>query len=420
MAFHWGYMENQIIRISCDVQTTISDLNQLHELQGELKSLSEENYAKLKQSILEHGFHTPIAVWDDGDKLWIVDGHQRKRTLLCMEQEGFHLPNIPVIRIRAFSLQEAAQILLTMVSVYGKVQSQGLYEYQNTYQIDVKVLEQRYDLPNLDMEKYRVEYFDDPKRSASTDEDEVPEVKHDESRTKLGDIYILGNHKLLCGDSTQISCVEALMNGEKVDMVFTDPPYGIGLKYQTHDDSEEKWFDLINKTMKVIQIINPSFTVMPCCRIKALSWWYLNHKPDWIMCWYKGSPGHCSYIGFNDWEPHLVWGKPKNQMHDYWQTRCGFEIEGHPCPKPIEYCQWILERAVNNQDSVLDLFGGSGSTLIACEKTNRRCFMMELDRHYCDVIVDRYLKYVGQTKVIKNGVEVDWFMSNLEENVRSV
>lgn len=245
-----------------------------------------------------------------------------------------------------------------------------------------------------------LQWLKEPEIVPGCDEDEVPEVS--EPKTKPGDLYELGNHRLLCGDSTNVQHVERLMGGEKADAVITDPPYGIGFKYQSHDDSEEKWFDLINNVMGILKTISP-FIVMPCCRIKSLDWWYANHKPDWIMCWYKGSPGHRSMIGFNDWEPHLVWGKPKNQMHDYWQTKCGFEIEGHPCPKPVEYSEWLVERAINARDIVLEPFCGSGSTLIACEKTKRRCFGMEIDPHYCDVIIARWEKYSGKKAKLING-----------------
>lgn len=237
-----------------------------------------------------------------------------------------------------------------------------------------------------------------PKNVGLTDDDAIPEIAQNIHGVARGDIWQLGAHRLMCGDSTKKEDVERLMAGEKADMVFTDPPYGIGLNYNQHDDSEKKWFDLINKVMPTVK--QYPFVVMPCCRIKALKWWYENHSPDWIMCWYKGSPGHQSVIGFNDWEPHLVWGKPKKvNMHDYWQTKCGFEIEGHPCPKPVEYAQWIVERGVEDGDKVLDLFLGSGSTLIACEKTNRKCYGMEIDTHYCSVIIERFQNFSGKKAV---------------------
>ena len=236
-----------------------------------------------------------------------------------------------------------------------------------------------------------------PPMEGNTDEDEVPEVDEKDIRVKDRDLFQLGEHRVLCGDCTVKDNVDRLMDGEKADMVFTDPPYGIGLDYNTYDDSEQKWFGLINKVMPILK--QADFIILPCCRIKALHWWYANHKPDWIMCWYKGSPGHRSHIGFNDWEPHLVWGKPKNTMHDYWQTKCGFEIDGHPCPKPVEYCEWIVSRAINTKDIVLDVFLGSGTNLIACEKTHRKCYGCEIDPYYVQVILKRWEDFTGKKAV---------------------
>lgn len=261
--------------------------------------------------------------------------------------------------------------------------------------------------PDFDLDMLGIKDFKlDPADKFHGDEDAVPETQK-EPISKLGDLYELGDHRVLCGDSTKREDVDRLMSGQKADMVFTDPPYGIGLDYNSHDDSEEKWYGLINKIIPISKSIAP-FVVMPCCRIKSLDWWYKFHKPDWIMCWYKGSPGHCSHVGFNDWEPHLVWGKPKNQMHDFWQTACGFEVDGHPCPKPVAYCQWILERAINQDDLMVDLFLGAGTSLIASEKTKRKCFGMEIDPVYVDVIVSRWCKFTGQTKIKRNGQEINW------------
>ncbi len=125
-----------------------------------------------------------------------------------------------------------------------------------------------------------------------------------------------------------------------VDLILTDPPYGINLKYDKYDDTEDNWYKLMAKALP--EIIRVSrMAILPSCQINRLKWIYTNFPPDWLICWYKGSPGHAAYIGFNDWEPHLVYGRTKNclYMHDHFQTKASprkgsFE---HPCPKPIEW-----------------------------------------------------------------------------------
>ena len=148
----------------------------------------------------------------------------------------------------------------------------------------------------------------------------------------------IGDCRLILGDCRDI------LPTLKADAVVTDTPYGIGFNYNMHDDDEDAWFGLMDDVVPLMRNAAP-FVIMPCCRIKALEWWYSNHPPDWLVAWYKGSPGHRSSIGFNDWEPHLVWGKPYAQMHDHFQTPLQIDANGHPCPKPLDYARWLVSRS---------------------------------------------------------------------------
>lgn len=186
------------------------------------------------------------------------------------------------------------------------------------------------------------------------------------------------NYQLILGN-----CLDVLpkMETGSIDAVITDPPYGIDLPYRIYVDTEAAWYSLINAVMPELQRI-AKVVVMPSCAIKRLPWWYANHAPDWVIAWYKGSPGHQSMIGFNDWEPHLIWGKPDRPMHDYFQTKCGFDNNGHPCPKPIEWARWLCTRVVPQGAIVLDPFMGSGTTGVACRMEGRRFIGIEMDSKY--------------------------------------
>jgi len=251
-----------------------------------------------------------------------------------------------------------------------------------------------------DAELAKATGFDDKEIAALAEatvevqEDEVPEAPVDPI-TKPGDLWLLGEHRLLCGDSTKTEDVQRLMNGAKADAVVTDPPYGIGFTYDKHNDDRNAWFELMNTVVPMLRSM-ARFVVMPSCGIDRIGWWYANHAPDWMMCWYKGSPGHLSKVGFNDWEAHLVWGKPPKQMHDYWQTKCGFDVDGHPCPKPVEYSAWLVERAAESGGYIYEPFCGSGTTLIASEQLGRKCYGIELSPAYCDVIVKRWETLTGK------------------------
>lgn len=255
------------------------------------------------------------------------------------------------------------------------------------------------------------------------DPDKVPEVKG-KTKTRLGDLYILGNHRLLCGDSTNIQHVGKLMNGEKADMIFTDPPYNytptnrgagalgaqaskVGKKIEFISNFEPQAFLGIISTMT-----SEPFAAYIFCNTELVRD-YLNlaeaEKLNYnILTWHKtrfipaNSNHHypdTEYCIFISKRPIFKPGLSADHYRKYWiQDKDGNDL--HPTMKPVS----IIERCVelNSNTSVLDLFGGSGSTLIACEKTNRKCFMMELDPHYCDVIVKRWEDYTGKRAVLEN------------------
>ena len=178
--------------------------------------------------------------------------------------------------------------------------------------------------------------------------------------------------------------------------LFPTPPYGIDFQYASHDDSLAKWEDLMNRVIPELKRV-ADFIILPSCAVKRLPWWYANHSPEWLVAWHKGSPGHQSTIGFNDWEPHVVWGRPNKPMHDYFSTRCGFEENGHPCPKPIEYALWLVSRAASHQETILDPFMGSGTTGAACAKLGRRFIGIEKERQYFDIACRRIEQTYAQS-----------------------
>lgn len=255
------------------------------------------------------------------------------------------------------------------------------------------------------------------------DEDEVPEPK--ESIAKLGDIWILGRHRLMCGDSTSIDAVEKLMNGEKADMVFTDPPYGIDLQtdYELSLGSgsltkgREGTNQKVPETKKYKKIIGDSEPFDPGTLLgyfdyceEVFLWganYYWEHLSNSIkssiVVWDKRVSDGLRKMHGNQLE--LCWSKSKHSQKVIPLTWCGAygSDEGkaghkkvHPTQKPVKLAEFFLDEWSSVNDKIIDLFGGSGSTLIACEKTQRKCFMMELDPHYVDVIIARWEKYTGK------------------------
>ena len=260
------------------------------------------------------------------------------------------------------------------------------------------------------------ELFDQEETTADglIDDDEIPEAK--ESKVKRGDIWKLGNHRIMCGDSTSSNDVAKLMNGEKADMVFTDPPYGIsfednaGNKIKNDNLNDEKLIIFNNQWQENAFLVSANNCFL-------LVWQSPRkfHLLDYIGSWrffrlitmYKSnriSFPHGAWI--NKTEPCCVFakGKPKpteeNYLDDCYVYKHDKESHddsnvGHPTPKPVKMIIEHITACIKKNQLALDLFGGSGSTLMACEKTNRKCNIMELDEKYCDVIIERWEQFTG-------------------------
>lgn len=267
-----------------------------------------------------------------------------------------------------------------------------------------------------------------PSVEPQCDEDEVPE--HVEPLAKLGDVYSLGRHRVMCGDSTSVDAVEKLMDGEKADMVFTDPPYGVSYEQGkfTGQKPKNKFKPIANDEKRGSELYDFLLSIWGCIHAVTdvcvvYSWSppllegaeILNSLVDSgfhiqsQIIWDKKRLvlGRADY----QWRHEICWYGYKGKNHYWcgdrdqtsvWEQKRDSEYK-HPTQKPVE----LGERAINNSckrdGNIIDLFGGSGSTLIACEKTNRKCFMMELDPHYVDVIVARWKKYTGKKAELLNG-----------------
>ncbi len=256
-------------------------------------------------------------------------------------------------------------------------------------------------------------------------EDDIPKVPK-KTKTKKGDLYILGNHRLLCGDSTKEKDVKKLMNGKKADMGFFDPPYGI--KYQSNGRTASKKFDVLKGDDKingnwiplVIDKLNDNSAIYICTRWDVYSKWeniikknikiknvIVWDKVDWSNGDLKGdySPRH-EFIIYCVKGRHILRGHRDSNI---WQfgapNKQGYL---HPTQKKVEVPLCAINKSSDSNNIIIDYFLGSGSTIIACEKTNRICYGMELDTHYCDVIIQRYVNYTGNTKIIKNGKKIVW------------
>lgn len=374
----------QKIKIACK-GSRMELLSNLEVIQGNLKELSPENFAKLRKRIETKGFDAPFFVWQNK----ILDGTQRKRVLDAMLTDGWTLPSgkVPVCDIDADNLDEAKDRLLGYVSQYGKVTLDGLKEYLDGIQMpDLETI----DLPEVDWEAFSEKYLNPP-QDGLTPDDQIPEPPK-KPKTRRGDLYILGEHRLLCGDSTKAEDVARLMDGQKADAILTDPPYGVGVDYGVFEDTLPNAQGLIEKFMPIILAWDVPILLTPGHRAM-----WLYPKPSWVLAWIHPAGMGRNPWGFTQFNPILAYGKDPylkrglGSRPDTLILAADREGEmGHPTPKPVKVWLWLLERvSPSKEELIYDCFLGSGTTLIAAEKLNRRCYGMEIDPVYTDVCVKR-------------------------------
>jgi len=244
-------------------------------------------------------------------------------------------------------------------------------------------------------------------------DDEVPEVP-EEPQSKLGDLYELGEHRVLCGDSTKLEDVERLMDGKKADMVFTDPPYGVnyeGINNDIRDGLENLLTDAFGMLVTVCKSGASAYVFHSdrCADIfhKVFRTYFhfssmvIWEKPSLVLSQtdYQSKHEPCLY-GWVDNGTHQFFGDRKQTS--VWKTDREPRVQGHTTPKPIEIVSRAIANSSKGEDIVIDTFLGSGSTLIAAEKTGRICYGMELDPKYVDVIVKRWEDFTGQKAVLES------------------
>jgi DNA modification methylase len=357
---------------------------------------SDAQVAQIAASIKEFGWTNPILV--DGEN-GIIAGHGR---LLAARKLG--AKDVPVIELAHLT---ESQKRAYVIADNQLAMNAGWDTAMLTLELaDLK--ESEFDLDLIGFDTKELEKLLEPEQvDGLTDEDAVPDAP-EEPKTKLGDIYQLGNHRLMCGDSTSIDAVEKLMDGQKADMVFTDPPYNID--YQGVKDKREKIKNDKMPDNEFVDFLTESLmgceTMYVCC-----SWHYAHlfreamiriaRQPKAMIVWDKVNPAQHLDKYFKQHEIIFYYGDyggQKTLRGDVWTLKRQKNTV-HPTMKPVELIDIALQDNPGKK-VVYDGFGGSGSTMIACEKLGRQARLMELDPKYCDVIVKRWEDFTGKKAVL--------------------
>jgi len=365
---------------------------------------SSEQVGQIAASIKEFGFLNPIIV--DGDN-GIIAGHGR---VLAAQKLG--LVDLPVIEAGHLSdTQRRAYIIAdNRLAMNADWDDEMLRVELDALGVDGFDLE----LTGFSLDEIADLQIEEVPEGL-TDEDAVPEAP-DEPVTVEGDLWILGNHRLLCGDSTSIDTVDVLLQGKKAGMVHTDPPYGVS--YQSNRRTKSAKFDVLKNDDTFLDIA----PVIEACSdgwvFVWTSWEVLTTWIDMLGCfgypsnqviWHKpgGGIGDLKKTFSSDYETALVWHRGAEltgkRIGSVWRIeKDGSASYLHPTQKPVALAEEAIDKTTKQGCLVLDLFGGSGSTLVACEKINRHCRMMELSQAYCDVIINRWQDFTGKEAVLES------------------
>ena len=376
-------------------------LSEIKPYKKNAKKHDETQIKNVMQSIKEFGVVQPIVVDKNNT---IIIGHCRYE---AMKRLGYDELQEDWVKVVDLSEEEAEKLRL-------------LDNKLNESEWDFDLLKDL--VPSIDFSDFEIDWNLEEEKEIDTTEDEPPQVDEEhEPISKIGDIWQLGRHRLMCGDSTDRATVELLMDGKKADMVFTDPPYGVsytgGLQFKNGTVEKNNREMIKNDDVDIYEDV---FRILSQFSNGACYVWFADTKAATLynaaekygeihalIIWVKnGGYGALNANYKQKHEPCLYW-KPKNAKLNFcgattettvWEVNKDGVNEYHPTQKPIA----LPAKAISNHDveTVLDLFGGSGSTLIACEQLDRTCYMMELDPKYCDVIIKRWEKFTGEKAVL--------------------
>ena len=381
------------------IQVQHIPINDLRPAEYNPRKISKAELDKLKKNITEFGMVDPIIINHD---MTVIGGHQRLKVCKALKME-----TMPCIAVNVSKEKEKA-LNLSLNRISGEWDEETLKQVIG----DLASLEE-FDMELTGFDSKEIDAMIASIGKGAKEEEEFDAeseaAKITEPRTKRGDVWLLGKHRVMCGDSTVITDVEKLMNGKKANLCLTDPPYGVGLNYNDFDDTVENVKQLAESWLPLARSISDVVVFSP-----GVTRQWLYPIPSWVMCWFYGAGQSCSSWGFSCWQPFLCYGKDpslsigKGRRPDAVDMNIPANSKDidHPCPKPLKLIEWLINRLSFSRGQIIfEPFCGSGTTLIAAEKMGRICYGIELSSKYCDVIINRWEKYTGKIAVLENAME---------------
>lgn len=358
------------------------DIDQIIPYARNSRTHSDEQVAQIAASIKEFGWTNPLLIDDENG---IIAGHGR----LAAARKLGHT-KVPVIELSGLSdSQKRAYVLAD-----NKLALNAGWD-DDLLKVELEELQELgFDLSLTGFSDDELAKLLEPEQiEGLTDEDAVPDVP-EEPKTKLGDIYQLGRHRLMCGDSTSLNDVDKLMQGVYPDLIHTDPPYGMNAVSKSSVLKKNYKIDILGDDNPDVakDAFNLIFGLYP--ESKHIWWganYYSSALPD-SECWLVWDKNN----GQSDQtDCELAWANFRSVVRQFTQASEKTN-RVHPTQKPVSLMEWIIKRFKLSSKTIADFFGGSGSTLIAAEKNGIQAFIMEFDPKFCDVIVKRWEDFTGK------------------------
>ena len=366
-----------------EIKVEYVSIDKIKPYQRNARKHDSKSIEVIANSISEFGMADPIAVW--GKENIVIEGHGR---LLALKQLGYD--KAPIIHLDYLTDEQRRAYTLA----HNKTAEFSEWDME-------LLTDEAESIFNIDLSDFGFDLSEEEEEETEIIEDEVPQEV--EPVAKQGDIWQLGRHRLMCGSSTDASNIDDLLNGNTPDLIYTDPPYGMNAVSKSGVLSENYKTDILGDDDNTVAIDAFNLSMQMFKDVKAV-WWGANYYTECLPsseCWIVWDKNN----GASDQtDCELAWSNFRSVVR---QFTMGSEKKNrvHPTQKPCDLFAQVVKKFDKNKEfnKVLDLFGGSGSTLIACEQLGKSCYMMELDPHYVDVIIARWEQFTGQKAVLLNG-----------------
>lgn len=441
--------------------------------QAEFKEIPDDAKARLRTSILENNFIQPLYVWESPcGSLYCLDGKHRIDALHDLESDGNEVPELlPATFINCYDQRDAARLVLVYSSIYAKVTSQGLFDFIKMYDLDYSEMKEQIDLPEFSAPRFE-QKFDLHDVHGDTEQYEVEPDPQEAILVKDGDIFQLGDHRVMCGSFQTPATRHALMANQMARIMITDPPYNLpaAVYSKKHGDfamgagemSDEQFVDFLADVMKS----GLDYSLPGAIHYIFMDWrhtWHMTEAgrriygkamPKQVCVWVKDQFANGAFYRsqqelcfvFQDGRAKALWNKdlldeggfykegnelcfvfkkPDGAKHlshlelvdrtrsNVWKypaaSRAADEerlaLKDHPTPKPVAMIADAILDTTNEGDIVLDWFLGTGTAVVACEKTGRICYGTELEPGYTQLTIKRYVNYCrknGKTPAVKH------------------